>query len=74
MRPPPTSELAESVMAHSVERRGSWRRHWTCHTAMDEATGKRYWLARCMGGAVYGKRGCTCDPYENECKARNEYS
>jgi hypothetical protein len=41
---------------------------------MDEATGKRYWLARCMGGAVYGKRGCTCDPYENECKARNEYS
>lgn len=22
--------------------------------------GSRYWLPDCMGGAVYGKQGCTC--------------
>jgi hypothetical protein len=50
----------------------SWRRYWKCHMAKDE-NGKRYWLPRCMGGAVYGKRGCTCDPDENERNHLNEY-
>jgi len=52
----------------------NWRRHCTCHIEKDTETGKRYWLPRCMGGAVYGKRGCTCDPYANEYKAQIEYS
>ena len=51
----------------------SRRRYWKCHMALDE-NGERFWLPRCMSGAEYGKRGCTCDPYENEYKARNEYS
>ena len=38
-----------------------------------DENGKRYWLPRCMGGAVYGKRGCHCDPDENERNHLNEY-
>jgi hypothetical protein len=23
--------------------------------------GERFWMPECIGGAVYGKHGCTCD-------------
>lgn len=33
-----------------------------CRMRTDKYQGKlvRYWLPECMGGAVYGRSGCTC--------------
>lgn len=30
-----------------------------CHWANDKVVG-RFWFPGCMGGAVYGPNGCTC--------------
>lgn len=70
--PSPKAAQTKPARAGSVQRRVSWRRYWSCHMHTDE-DGLRFWLPRCMGGAVYGKKGCTCDPDENEYKARNEW-
>jgi hypothetical protein len=32
-----------------------------CGYRRDEAGGSRFWVPECMGGAVYGRKGCTCE-------------
>lgn len=36
-----------------------------CHYSHDDE-GNKFWFPGCMGGAVYGPRGCTCRPWNKK--------
>lgn len=37
-------------------------KHWKCHYCVCAETHLRFFLPRCMGGAVHGLKGCHCTP------------
>ena len=60
-----SAKRASSRAVGKREETRKWRLEWSCHMAIDDGTGKRFWHPRCYGGANGGKKECTCDPEVN---------
>ena len=61
------NEAADKEYALFVKQNGQIK----CGMKLDKKTGKKFWLPQCMGGAVYGKKGCTC--YARDSRDENKF-